>query len=119
MVEGRLNRFVLVVLLCMLVLMPLAAMAQEASPAAAMPDGTAMAKIDSGDTAWILMSTALVMLMTPGLAMFYGGMVRKKNVLGTIMHSFIAIALVSVQWILFGYSLSFGPDVNGLIGNLS
>jgi Amt family ammonium transporter len=59
------------------------------------------------------------MLMTPGLALFYGGMVRSKNVLGTIMHSFIAIALVSIQWILFGYSLSFGPDVNGVIGNLS
>ncbi len=76
-------------------------------------------KIDSGDTTWILVSTALVMLMTPGLAMFYGGMVRKKNVLGTIMHSFIAIALVSLQWILIGYSLSFGPDVKGIIGNLS
>jgi Amt family ammonium transporter len=76
-------------------------------------------KIDSGDTAWILMSTALVMLMTPGLALFYGGMVRRKNVLGTIMHSFIAIALVSIQWILFGYSLSFGPDIKGIIGSLS
>ena len=75
-------------------------------------------KIDTGDTAWILVSAALVMLMTPGLAMFYGGMVRRKNVLGTIMHSFIAIALVSVQWILFGYSLAFGPDVKGLIGGL-
>ena len=79
----------------------------------------APAKIDTGDTAWMLVSTALVMLMTPGLAMFYGGMVRRKNVLGTIMHSFIAIALVSVQWILFGYSLSFGPDVKGLIGDFS
>jgi len=76
-------------------------------------------KIDSGDTAFILLSAALVMLMTPGLAMFYGGMVRKKNVLGTIMHSFVAIALVSVQWVLLGYSLSFGPDINGIIGNLS
>ena len=76
-------------------------------------------KIDTGDTAWILISTALVMLMTPGLALFYAGMVRRKNVLGTIMHSFIAIALVSVQWILVGYSLSFGPDVKGLIGDLS
>src|SRR4030042_6965058 len=75
-------------------------------------------KIDSGDTAWILVSTALVMLMTPGLALFYGGMVRGKNVLGTIMQSFIAIAIVSVQWILIGYSLSFGPDVHGIIGNL-
>jgi Amt family ammonium transporter len=76
------------------------------------------AKIDSGDTAWILVSAAMVMLMTPGLAMFYGGMVRRKNVLGTIMHSFIAIALVSVQWVLIGYSLAFGPDVKGIIGNL-
>jgi ammonium transporter, Amt family len=76
-------------------------------------------KIDSGDTAFVLLSAALVMLMTPGLAMFYGGMVRRKNVLGTIMHSFVAIALVSVQWVLIGYSLSFGPDINGIIGNLS
>ena len=76
------------------------------------------AKIDSGDTAWILISTALVMLMTPGLALFYGGMVRGKNVLGTLMQSFVAIAVISVQWILIGYSLSFGPDVHGIIGNL-
>ncbi len=75
-------------------------------------------KIDTGDTAFMLLSAALVMLMTPGLAMFYGGMVRKKNVLGTLMHSFIAIAIVSLQWILIGYSLSFGPDVRGIIGNL-
>lgn len=75
--------------------------------------------IDRGDTAWVLVSTALVMLMTPGLAMFYGGMVRRKNVLGTIMHSFVAIAVVSVQWILIGYSLSFGPDWRGIIGDLS
>jgi Amt family ammonium transporter len=81
-------------------------------------DAPAIHKIDTGDTAWILVSTALVMLMTPGLAMFYGGMVRSKNVLGTVMHSFIAIALVSVQWILIGYSLAFGPDVRGLIGSL-
>jgi len=108
----------LALLLSLVVFVPLAAMAQNAvpvSPAAAVP----AARIDTGDTAWILISTALVMLMTPGLAMFYGGMVRKKNVLGTIMHSFIAIALVSLQWILCGYSLSFGPDVKGVIGSLS
>lgn len=75
-------------------------------------------KIDTGDTAWLLISTALVMLMTPGLALFYGGMVRRKNVLGTIMQSFIALAIVSVQWVLFGYSLAFGPDVLHFIGNL-
>jgi Amt family ammonium transporter len=77
-----------------------------------------VSKIDTGDTAWILISTALVMLMTPGLALFYGGMVRGKNVLGTIMQSFVAIAVISVQWILIGYSLSFGPDINGIIGSL-
>jgi len=74
---------------------------------------------DTGDTAWILISAALVMLMTPGLALFYGGMVRRKNVLGTIMHSFIAIAIISLQWILIGYSLSFGPDINGFVGSLA
>jgi len=79
----------------------------------------APAKIDTGDTAWMLTSTALVLLMTPGLALFYGGMVRAKNVLGTIMHSFIIMAIVSVQWVLFGYSLSFGPDIGGFIGSLS
>jgi len=75
--------------------------------------------VDKADTAWIMVSAALVLLMTPGLAMFYGGMVRSKNVLGTLMHSFIAIAVITLQWILIGYSLSFGPDVNGIIGDLS
>jgi len=86
------------------------------APLSAWAEGTA--KVDPGDTAFVLLSAALVMLMTPGLAMFYGGMVRRKNVLGTLMHSFVAIALVSVQWILFGYSLSFGPDIHGIIGSL-
>jgi len=75
-------------------------------------------KIDTGDTAWILMSSALVMLMTPGLALFYGGMVRSKNVLGTIMQSFIALGVITVQWVLYGYSLAFGPDLAHLIGSL-
>ena len=82
-------------------------------------DGSVTAAIDKGDTAWLLVSTAFVMLMTPGLALFYGGMVRRKNVLGTIMQSFIALGVVSIQWVLFGYSLSFGPDVGHFIGNLS
>ncbi|HWR89561.1 MAG TPA: ammonium transporter [Dissulfurispiraceae bacterium] len=76
------------------------------------------AKVDPGDTAFVLISAALVMLMTPGLALFYGGMVRKKNVLGTLMQSFVAIAVVTVQWVLIGYSLSFGPDLGGVIGSL-
>lgn len=76
--------------------------------------------INSGDTAWVLISTALVMLMTlPGLAFFYGGLVRRKNVLATIMQSFLVLCLISIQWILWGYSLSFGPDVGHFIGNLS
>lgn len=74
--------------------------------------------VSSGDTAWMLVSTALVMLMTPGLGLFYGGMVRSKNVLGTIMHSFMCLGIVSVLWVLFGYSLAFGPDIGGFIGSL-
>jgi Amt family ammonium transporter len=74
--------------------------------------------VNSGDTAWILMSTGLVMLMTPGLAFFYGGLVRTKNVLSTIMHSWFILALVSVTWVVFGYTLAFGPSQGGLIGGL-
>ena len=75
--------------------------------------------IDKGDTAWVLICTAFVLLMTaPGLALFYGGMVRQRNVLGTLLQSFAALALVSIQWVLFGYSLAFGPDHGGLIGGL-
>jgi ammonium transporter, Amt family len=78
-------------------------------------------KISAGDTAWVLASTALVMLMTPGLGFFYGGLVRRKNVLSTVMHSFFILCLISVQWVLWGYSLAFGPDWKGLgiIGDLS
>ncbi len=76
--------------------------------------------INSGDTAWILVSTALVMMMTaPGLAFFYGGLVRRKNVLATMMQSFFVLCLISIQWILWGYSLSFGPDKGHLIGSLA
>ena len=76
--------------------------------------------MNSGDTAWVLMSTALVLLMTmPGLAFFYGGLVRRKNVLSILMQCFIILCVISLQWVLFGYSLAFGPDFHGLIGNLS
>ena len=103
--------------------------AQEAgTPATPSPAGqeTALApavaaapKIDTGDTAWVLISTALVLAMTaPGLALFYGGMVRSKNALGTIMQSFIILCLISLQWVLWGYSLAFGPDKGHLIGGL-
>ncbi len=77
-------------------------------------------KIDTGDTAWLLMSSALVLCMTlPGLALFYGGLVRKKNVLGTIMHTMVILCVISLIWVLGGYSLAFGPDVGGVIGSLA
>ena len=74
--------------------------------------------MNSGDTAFMLVSAALVMLMTPGLALFYGGMVRSKNVLATIMENFILLGVISVLWAIYGYSLAFGPDVGHFIGNL-
>ena len=74
--------------------------------------------ISAGDTAWLLASAALVMLMTPALGFFYGGLVRRKNVLATIMHSFFILCLISVQWVLWGYTLAFGPDIGGIIGGL-
>ncbi|WP_448698030.1 ammonium transporter [Mucilaginibacter sp. AW1-3] len=76
-------------------------------------------KIDSGDTAWLLTSTALVLLMTPGLAFFYGGMVSKKNVLSTMMQSFVCMGVITVIWVVFGFSLAFGDSINGIIGNPS
>ena len=75
-------------------------------------------RIDTGDTAWMLISTALVMLMTPALSLFYGGMVRSKNILGTLMQSFVSLGVISILWVLYGYSLSFGPDFHHFIGNL-
>ena len=91
--------------------------AVPSAPSAAAP--APQAKLDKGDNAWMLTSSALVLMMTiPGLFLFYGGLVRGKNVLGTIMHSFIIVALISIQWVLWGYSVAFGPDVGGIIGNL-
>ena len=75
-----------------------------------------MDAINGADTVWVLVASALVMLMTPGLAFFYGGLVRQKNVLSTLMHSFFILALISVQWSLWGYSLSFAPTIGGFIG---
>jgi Amt family ammonium transporter len=77
-----------------------------------------MNEINTGDTAWLLVATSLVFLMTPGLALFYGGMVRAKNVLSTLMHCFLALGIVSVQWVVIGYSLSFAPTHGGWIGGL-
>lgn len=78
----------------------------------------AVPTVDTGDTAWVLISAALVLLMTPGLAFFYGGLVRKKNYLSVLMQCFFLMGLITLQWVIFGYSLSFGPDVGGWIGKL-
>jgi ammonium transporter, Amt family len=96
----------IVVTLAALALAPAAALAADAP------------KIDTGDTAWVLISAALVMLMTPGLAFFYGGLVRRKNVLSVLVQCVAILCIVSIQWVVFGYSLAFGPDVGGVIGNL-
>lgn len=101
-----------VALVALLALCPSFALAQEAAAAAPPPPA-----IDSGITAWMLVSTTLVLLMVPGLALFYGGLVRTKNVLGTMMHSFVAMAVVGVLWAVAGYALAFGPNVlGGLVG---
>jgi Amt family ammonium transporter len=94
-----------------------------AAPLVLAATGTARAAdapaFDTGDTAWMLTSTALVLMMTvPALALFYGGLVRSKNVLSTFMHSLFCAGLISVTWVLFGYSLAFGPDKGGIIGGL-
>ena len=93
------------------------AFCDTAAPASSATSATAP-KVDTGDTAWVLMSTALVMLMTPGLAFFYGGLVRRKNMLSVLMQCLMILCLISLQWVLFGYSLSFGPDHRSLIGGL-
>jgi len=82
------------------------------------PNDVPISQLVGGDQAWLLTSSALVLLMTPGLALFYGGMVRSKNVLSVLMQSFVACGLITVQWVLFGYSLAFGPDKHHLIGGL-
>jgi ammonium transporter len=94
----------------------LAADAPSSPPAPPTAPPQAEAKVDSGDTAWMLTSSGLVLLMVPGLALFYGGMVRRKNVLGTMMHSMVALAIIGIQWVLFGYSLAFGLSHGGFIG---
>ena len=83
------------------------------------PAAASVAAINGADTAFMMISAALVMLMTPGLGLFYGGMVRRKNVLATFQQSFVMLGVIALQWVLFGYSLAFGPDTfHGLIGGL-
>ncbi len=78
---------------------------------------TSETKFDTGDTAWMIVATALVLLMTPGLGFFYGGMVGKKNVISTMLQSFMAMVIVSILWIVIAFGLSFGPSIGGIIGN--
>ena len=92
-----------------LTVQPLQALAQGASPAV----------IDKADTAWMMVSSALVLLMVPGLALFYGGMVRHQNVLSTLMHSFVAMGIIMIQWMVLGYSLAFGQDIGGFVGGFN
>jgi ammonium transporter, Amt family len=107
---ARQTALVLMVLLCA----SAPALAAD-TPAPTHPD---IPPIDTGNTAWVLASAGLVMLMTPGLAFFYGGLVRRKNILSILMQCMTVLCLVTLQWVAFGYSLSFGPDVGGVIGNL-
>jgi Amt family ammonium transporter len=106
---------VLSLALAMVSLSPLVATTALADGAAAAPASSA---VSAADTVWVLLGAALVMLMTPGLAFFYGGLVRRKNVLSILMQCFMALCIVSLQWVFCGYSLAFGPDVGGVIGGL-
>lgn len=112
----------LALMICALYILP-ATLSMAEEPLEVKPSDVSQAEtleVDTGDTAWMFTSSVLVLMMTvPGLFLFYGGLVRSKNALGTIMHSFIIAALISVQWILWGYSLAFGPDVGHVVGDLS
>src|SRR5688572_32141876 len=113
----------ILVMAAALAVIPGVGLAQQTTPAAPaaadLKAPPAKLEINKGDTAWMLTSSALVLMMTaPGLALFYGGMVRQKNALGTLMQSFILMAVISLQWVLWGYSLAFGPDKGGIIGGL-
>lgn len=108
------GRYLLLTALSCLVLAPPVSAAEETSSAVARVS----IPLNSGDIAWMLLASGLVMLMTPGLAFFYGGLVRKKNILSIVMQCFMILCMVSLQWIFCGYSLAFGPDIGGLIGSL-
>ena len=119
--ELRPSRSRLAAILSVLAVVALGGISRGQTEAQAPTAGTAgtTLKVDAGDTAWVLASAAMVMLMTPGLAFFYGGLVRRKNVLSVLMQCFMILCLVTVQWVIVGYSLSFGPDAGGVIGDLS
>lgn len=106
--RSPMNRSIPKILLCLFLVLISATVAEaQETPA-----------LNGADTAWILISSALVMLMLPGLALFYGGMVRRKNVLSSLMHSFAPLGIITIQWVLIGYSLCFGEDVGKFVGGL-
>ncbi len=111
------RKFPLWFLLAFLLSVILATVA-AAGEAANTPEASVAGALDSGDTAWVLISAALVLLMVPGLAFFYGGLVRRKNILSVLMQCFMVICLITMQWVLIGYTLAFGPDIKGIIGGL-
>ncbi len=98
-------------------LVAIALIAMFVKPAADFVPGASDPQYSSSDIAWVLVSTALVFLMTPGLAFFYGGMVNRKNVISTMIKSVVAAGIVGVLWVVCGFSLAFGESVNGFIGN--
>jgi len=100
----------------LLAVAPATLFAEATAGEAPKTDTPAAATPDSGDTAWMLVATGLVMLMVPGLALFYGGMARRKNILGTMMQSMVALAVVGLQWVLFGYAIAFGTSQGGWFG---
>ncbi|MCU0376244.1 MAG: ammonium transporter [Chitinophagaceae bacterium] len=108
------NRRLALIPFLFLVVIAVLALFNHAVPATAP---AAIEGVDTGDTAWMLMASALVLIMTPGLAFFYGGMVSKKNVISTMLQSFICMAIITVLWVIFGFSLAFGDSIGGFIGN--
>jgi Amt family ammonium transporter len=119
--EGKtMQRWAKVVLVILALLATAADVSAQQVVTNAAPAALTAKDVSSGDTAWVSISAGLVLLMTiPGLAFFYGGLVRRKNVLSVLMQCFMMMCLISLQWVLFGYSLAFGPDIKGVIGDLS
>jgi len=110
------SRFALPTLLAVLAIGALSSVSRADAAANGPSTVDTTRSINSGDNAWMLISSALVMLMVPGLALFYGGMVRKKNVLGTMMHSMAALGIIGVEWVVIGYAMAFGQDYHGIVG---
>ena len=110
------KQLILAMTFVVLVGAPLDSARAESPPGGDSKPAVAENRIDSGDTAWMIVATGLVLLMVPGLALFYGGMVRPKNVLGTMMQSMVALSLIGLQWVLFGYALVFGASQGGFVG---